>query len=344
MKNRYRLAPLLPLLVSLALLLAVLLQPLVVYSDERGLLVVTTFPNIAGDIKLLTCSSDSVRYIAPPGIDPHEYQLTVRDVALLQKADVIVSTAHTPFENDIRKLWSENKLHAVLVEIPSIPGIVVRNNPLTGKPNYHMVIYDPYNYLVFMKYLAQVFSSLRPECSSIYRSNLKAITSRLARIILDTPLFSARAVGDTPAIQYAIEWTGIRVEYLVVKEHGVMATPGELRAIESILSRKEAIVVVLDPPVGRPSRILVDLASRHSVQTIFVPSPFSPGSIIDKLESISIQLKNASTTVSSRLGYERVEVMTSSNSLLLHLAGLLSGASLLLLVLTTASRREGRVS
>ncbi|MET1100861.1 MAG: zinc ABC transporter substrate-binding protein, partial [Pyrodictiaceae archaeon] len=135
------------LMLSLVMLLAPA-EAAYTYND-KGLLIVTTFPNLVWDIKQLVCKDDRVKSIVPLGVDPHEYQLTPSDIQLLAKADIIVSTAHTPFEEDIRSLTLEGKLYATLIEIPRIPGIRILRNPVTGQPNYHMLIYDPENYKIF---------------------------------------------------------------------------------------------------------------------------------------------------------------------------------------------------
>ena len=98
----------------------------------HGLLIVVSFPNLAYDVELLACEDDTVISLAPPGMDPHDYQLTPSDVELLRRADLVISTAHAPFEVDIRRLVEEGRLSTVLVELPHVPGVRLLVNPITS--------------------------------------------------------------------------------------------------------------------------------------------------------------------------------------------------------------------
>ena len=120
-------------LISFLTLLAVV--PNVIKSSERGLYIVVTFPNLKYDVELITCKDDTVVWIAPPGVDPHSYQLTPKNVIDLKKADVIISSAHVPFELEIRDLVQRGEIKGILIEIPRIPDIKILKNPATGEFN-----------------------------------------------------------------------------------------------------------------------------------------------------------------------------------------------------------------
>ena len=278
------------LLLAIAALL--LFAPLSAAGQPQGLLVVVTFPNLAEDVQQLLCEGDRVVSLVPPGVDPHDYQLTPSDVEALRNADVIVSTAHAPFESDIRKMADSGELRAVLVEIPRIPGMKILNNPLLGTPNLHMPIYDPENYRVFVTYLAKVFSGLRPERSGCYEGRASRVLAKLKRLRELAPKLSAVAAADMPTTQYAVSWLGVSIKYLVIREHGVPATPKSVRRIEEALRRGEIdLAVVLSPPKAKASEMLAAMARREGVPVLFVPSPFAQGSVIDKLLSVVEQAR-----------------------------------------------------
>ena len=188
-------------------LVALLKVATVAYSVsvvDEGLLIVTTFPSLVNDIKQLVTQSDHVVSLVPIGVDPHEYQLTVGDVELLRRADVIVSTGHTPFEKRIRELVEVGELSAVLIEIPRIKGIEILNNPMTGLPNLHMPIYDPLNYIIFIDNVTRTLQKLKPENADIYDSKRLSIILNISRLLARTPRIYLEAVADIPPTQYAV--------------------------------------------------------------------------------------------------------------------------------------------
>ena len=279
-------------LLPLAMIALLLITPLGAAGQPRGLLVVVTFPNLAEDVRQILCEGDRVISIVPPGADPHDYQLTPSDVEALKAADIIVSTAHAPFESDIRKMVDSGGFRAVLIEIPRIPGMKILNNPLLGNPNLHMPIYDPENYKVFITYLSRAMSELRPERSSYYEEKASEVLAKLRSVEELAPKLSAVAAADTPVTQYAVSWLGVRIKYLMIREHGVPATPKDVQVIEEALDSGEVnLVVVLKPTETKASEKLVSMAREKGVPVLFVPSPFTPGSMVDKLLSIVEQAR-----------------------------------------------------
>lgn len=261
-------------------------------TGDNGLYIVASFPNIARDVELLAAPGDHVEYLAPPGVDPHTYSLRSSDLDRLRKADIIVSTAHTGFEASIRELVESGELGGVLVEIPSIPGIRIAENPVTGRPNYHMPIYDPYNYILFIKYLRDVMSSLRPSMKQYYYEKACEVIESVMEMINATPRFNASVVIEKPYMQYALEWTGARIEYMLVKEEGAPPTPIDVAEIENaVKTHRVGLVAVTEPASTTTASKLIDLAGKHGVPIVFVPAPARPESMMDKIERVSEQLR-----------------------------------------------------
>ncbi len=284
------------LALSLMLLLLLVHSIVGLASSDSGLTVVVTIPSLVGDVKEIVCRGDHVLSLVPPSVDPHSYQLTARDYELLSRANVIVSLGHTPFEVSIRRLVEEGKINAVLVELPRIPGIKLRVNPATGHLNLHLPVYDPGNYVVFVEYLAKVMGKLNPACSNVYRENALKLIDRVNAIVEETPKINASVVADTPVCQYAVEWSGARVVDLLIREHGVPATPTDIERIEELLSNGSiGFIAVISPSKAPASRRLVELAHEYGVPVLYVPSPTSPTSVVDKIENVSLQLRKISS-------------------------------------------------
>jgi len=278
-------------LTVVAIFAVYLLAPKQPPQSKTGIVVAATFYSLKPDLDQLICSGDSVFSVTPSGVDPHEYQLTPSDVAKLRDADIIVSTAHTPFETQIRNLVSRGEIKAVLIEIPSIPGVSVKLNPATGQPNYHWPIYDPENYKIYMAYVERQLEALRPECAESYRANLKNLTEKVSTIENATRKLNLCAVATSPLAQYAVEWAGIRVEHFLVKEEDLPATPEDLARIESSLSSGECkLIVVVGSTSTQIAQKALELATRHSVPYIVIPSPIAPDSTLSKIFNVSQEL------------------------------------------------------
>jgi zinc/manganese transport system substrate-binding protein len=263
--------------------------------EGGGLRIAVTFPSLKPDVELLACEGDTVVSVAPPGVDPHDYQLAPRDVEELRGSDLIVSTGHAPFEARIAELVARGELKAKLVEVPSVPGIKLLTNPATGRENLHWPIYDPSNYLAFIKHLAGVMAELRPSCAQAYRERAAAIERELGSLLSRAPKIDAAAVGYSPVVQYAVEWAGVKVSYLLVKEHELPATPEDIAAADRALAEGRALLVVSvkgaeGTPLGAKAE---ELARKYGRPIIYVPSPLEVSSTLEKLNATIAELSRA---------------------------------------------------
>ncbi len=262
------------------------------YAEVDGVKVITTFQYLADDVKNLLCEGDEVHSLVPPGVDPHDYMLTPKDVELLKHADLIISTAHTHFEARISELVSEGEVRAKLIEIPKIPGINLRYIANTNIINYHAITYDLNNYLTFMHTISGELTILRPECKSIYLEKLKNISNDVEKLKNITTHINLVAVGSTPLIQYATEGLGIKVVKYLVVDHEVPPTPNDISQVEKLLSTKSVDLVVITGEGSAADDVLRDLALKYSIPVLNVPSPISPGDTLTKIEGVIMQLSN----------------------------------------------------
>lgn len=252
--------------------------------------IVVTFSSLLPDVEQVALPTDIVEYIVPIGVDPHTYSLTRNDIDKLVEADVIISTAHTGFEEKIRELKDEGVIRGVLIEIPKIKGLRIKMNPVTGKPNLHMPIYDPYNYKVFIRNITNTFAKLNPMYRDRYWRKGNETISMVNSLIREAPRLNMSAVLETPALQYAVEWIGVKVKYLLIREHGVAPSPRDIDMVIAGLENGTINLIVVSSPVAsRAGEYLVEHAKKMNIPVLYVPSPISPGSIIHKLENISQQ-------------------------------------------------------
>lgn len=308
-------------------------------SKGSGLLIVVTVPSIVKDIESILCDSDRVVSLIPLGVDPHEYQLTPRDVDTLRKADVIVSLAHTHFEIRIRELVKRGDVKAKLIEIPYIPRVELMTNPITGGINYHMPIYDPQNYVRFIEYLSQILSSLNPPCAQVYQTRSAHIIELVEDILIRAPKLNLIAVAANPMLQYAVTWLGIDVRYLVVREVGVPAIPSDIVKVREVLGHEASVAVVMEPS-DAASKFLESLAKQRGVPIIRVKAPYIADSVLDEIVNVYRQALNLTTkSLTTAVTYSGIEKRLSTMSLLLFVLVLVVGVAISIAILLRLVRR-----
>ncbi|HIQ23963.1 MAG TPA: ABC transporter substrate-binding protein [Pyrodictium delaneyi] len=261
---------------------------------KNGLLIVVSFPSLKYEVSQLLCSGDKVYVIASSAVDPHDYQLTVDDINRVKRADLVVTLGHAPFEVKLRTLVGKDRL----LEIPSIKGIKILSNPDTGTANLHMVIYDPHNYIMFVKEVAARLAALRPSCSSHYLDKASALEAEIIKFIHKAPRIHVKAVASLPYIQYAVDWLGVDIVKLLSKEHGVPVSPEDLQLVRDLIESRVVAVAVVSVYDGRPAtRVdakLVELAKEYGIPVVHVPSPYAPGTIPDKLKQVVEEIETLS--------------------------------------------------
>lgn len=298
--NRGRTKELLLILLILIILSSILLygalqtrQSHAVQPKEERILVVSTFPGVSDDIRLLTRGCDTIKVVplAPPGSDPHHYSLRPGDVKLLDNASLVVSTGHAPFEKSIAKYVPQDKL----IVIPEIPGIHILRLP-TGAVNLHMPIYDPRNYAVFMNYIAGKLETLDPNCSKIINKNKNYIFRNISILENYTNIMNGTpAVASSPLAEYPASWLGINITVYLSLQPGASAIPPDVigRAEETLKNNGLAIIIVDQEgaPVGQVDKSLEALALKYNAKILKIPAPYLPEPTLDKLETIASQVK-----------------------------------------------------
>ena len=276
-----------------AILVVAVLAGVTAYREKRGeetALVLTTFPGIDGDLRMILegCTGVEVKSLAPPGSDPHSYNLMPQDVELIRKAVLIVSTGHAPFEERVRE-YAPDKT----VVIPEIPGIRLGRLP-GGAVNLHMPIYDPDNYLVFVRYISDRLANAFPQCNSTILKNEKFIERKIANIKsrYEGILSGYQAVAASPLAQYAVTWLGADIRVYLASSHGSQASPEQARMARDILKRGGIAIVIVDSrgrPLGDASTYLLELAEQSGARVIRVEAPFTPTPILQKIEQVAFE-------------------------------------------------------
>lgn len=276
--------------------------------SESTTFIIVTAPPLKGDVERVVCTGDIVISLVPPGVDIHEYQLSISNLELLKKASLIVSTGHTSFELKIKELVERGELSAILLDTLEIPGLKLSKNPVTGQLNYHIPVKDPVNYVLFISRLVEDLASLNPEKAECYYSNyIKLIRELYTSVLVYRGDYTGLAIVDSPHSQYYVEWIGFKVVWMLKYEEDVPVTTKSLEVFREFLANNSVKVVFVAEDFPHYS-FIVEEASKYNVLVVKIPSPTSNVSILDGLKQVVEQLKNSTiteTTVTSSVGVEK---------------------------------------
>jgi len=251
--------------------------------------VAVTFPGLSDDVALLVegCDGVVVEPVAPPGVDPHTYNLEPSKARLVRDAVLVVSTGHAPFEERIHDLVPPDRL----VIVTEIPGIRLLEAP-TGAVNLHAPIYDPGNYAVFARYLAERLAEVLPDCAPTIKANGERLAARAEALLGEYSgvLNGTPAVLSEPAAQYAVTWLGADTRIMLAVDHAAQVSPEAVEGARSLLARGAIAVILVDStgaPVSKAGEWLAGEAHAAGAPLLPVEAPYEPGPIIEKIEEVA---------------------------------------------------------
>ncbi|AEC52067.1 hypothetical protein PNA2_1151 [Pyrococcus sp. NA2] len=226
----------------IALVMTLILFSPIVKAQEKPLVVVS-LPSIASIIQEALGESVEVVYLVPPGVEPHQYQLSPEQVSLLRRADVIVTTGHLPAELKIEELKKSGEIRGVVLGIKDYESFGFRYLPerwYEGKSNPHGIWLDPKNALAIAKATEQSLVHLYPELSEELNERIKIFETKIRAIEMAYAgiLKGKKAVVELPSQQYALEWLGIEVIESIKPEAEIPA-----KSVDSLASVGADLVV-----------------------------------------------------------------------------------------------------
>ncbi len=252
-------------LVTVPLLFSFLFAPFSSASPSRPLVVATIGP-LASIVQEAFGSSVQVYTLIPPGVDPHEYQLTAKQILLVKKADVIVTTGgHLPVEKMMASLKQEGSLKGYLLLADSYEKYGFRYLKETwyhNGTNPHGVWLDPYNAIAIAEAVENALISVDPYNAAVYRVEFQAFRRKVLDIVSAySPFFKGNetAVIQQPPLQYALAWMGMKVVGAIKPEEEAPAL-----GVDEVLpyARRASFVVYLYQSSSQLKKAAIDLASR----------------------------------------------------------------------------------
>ena len=262
---------------------------------DQGNVIVANTPGLASDVEELACPADKVVYIVPAGLDPHSYQLRPSDYSIIKSASLLVVVGGEALEETLANKAEE--LGVEVFKVVDVYGLTMLKTP-SGKVNIHYPIYDPRNYMAFMRALAKKLAELNPECADHYRVALDRVARDIERILSsEGSLKGLKAVASTVMVQYAVTWLGVEITGYVVEDPEGHALPSELEAVESLLKvgAVDLAFIVVDEsgrPLTKADVWLLEQAREAGIPVVRVVAPYLPGSALDKLAILLGELES----------------------------------------------------
>ena len=276
-------------LISMISLLAALVSGGAEDRHGEGLIILTGFPSIAHDIRMLACEGD--RVISLSNGDPHSSYITVEHLKLAKLSDILIIVEGSEVEERLAAA-SRGVVISVSEHITGVsPG---------SMHNIHGALLDPFNYIAFMERLASTMSTLRPECSDHYLESLNLIKVRVGSLLSWAgALNRAIIVSDHPSVVNAFKWMGAKVIVPTVGHEGYV-NPRQLMAVESALSGGAAVVITSYE--GHYTRLGAWLKSRAlsmGLPIYELPPPYASRPIISVIEE-AVKIAEEITALESR--------------------------------------------
>ena len=177
-------------------ILILLLSPIAVICEDRKLKIAASIEPLALIVKEIVGRYGDVVVLLPPGVEPHEFQLTREVIDKVKGCDLIVHTGHCGFElklvevTGIRDLGLRDFIRYGL-KLRPLPGREVPTVVPKGKSalelsamgyNVHGWWLDPDNAIVIARALVDTLSEIDPEHSRYYHSRFEAFLEEIKEL------------------------------------------------------------------------------------------------------------------------------------------------------------------
>ena len=290
---------------KMALILIIfLISPLSFTLAQEKPLVITSIAPIAEIVREAFGESVQVEYLVPPGVDPHQYQLTPEQIEKIQKADVIVTIGHLPAEEKIGELEKEGILKGEVLGIEDYQRYGFRYLPerwYNNKYNPHGIWLDPYNGLAIAEATKEALKT-RYSGQNIFEAQYSLFKAKVETIILayqKMNLSEKQAIIELPSQQYALEWMGIEVIASIKPEEEIPA-----KSVDELLEMVKTVDVIVysaDSPESLKNAVL-ELSRKTGVPTIGISTIWS------EKEYTEVLIQNSANIVSAFRTYVPQEV------------------------------------
>jgi len=277
--------------------------------DQITVMATTTI--VADIVKEVGGELIDLQVLVPPSTDPHVYEVTPRDIAALDDADLIfinglgLEMLLEPVLEDSR---TADKVVSVSDRVNYLSSKVTpEGNDQGDKPDPH-VWFDPQRVATWVDNVENALSQVDPENAGIYQRNAENYRQSLVELdqwileeIDQIPASRRLIVTDHDSLGYLVDRYGLELIGTVVPGYNTQAEPTakELAALIDAIGRHDVAVVFVSDSVN--IKIAEQIARDTGIQLV----PISTGSLTD-----------ASGAAPTYIDFMRLTVETISDALL----------------------------
>ncbi|MCR8433768.1 MAG: zinc ABC transporter substrate-binding protein [Candidatus Korarchaeota archaeon] len=269
-------------------------------QSEQKISVVCSLEAFAGIVQRIGGSYIIVDYIIPDGADPHNYALTLDDIAKASKADLIVliNSEFLSLESDLKEAVYETNQSKQFLDFRDYENYGIAILPAPGiEKNYHAYWTYPDNAIAIAKAVKDKLSYLQPALSSVFEANFNEFV-REVNVIKDKMLDVAKKKGleskgallVSPEVAYIAVSFGLVPVEMISEAHGGYIGQDIVEIENKIKSNEISIALCPDNMIGTaPEKILKEIQSRTGIPIAYV-RVFSLGGLKDYIGLLAYNL------------------------------------------------------
>ncbi|WP_367884725.1 metal ABC transporter solute-binding protein, Zn/Mn family [Thermococcus sp. JCM 11816] len=273
--------------------------------------------------------------LIPPGVDPHDYQMTAEQVELVQRASVIVTTGgHLPVEKRMVELKENGEIAGKILLVDDYKKYgfrYLKEHWYNEKDNPHGVWLDPYNAIAIAEATEEALIQTDPARENEYLLQFEAFKARVLGGIVEAYRAlinsNATAVIQMPPDQYALEWLGIKAVEALKPEEEVPAK-GVDTLVEKAKGGADILVYGLDSP-DQMKKAMMELAEKSGKPLAGITVFWSSGNYTDWLVKNTAAIIEALKGESLRETPQETRKETGTNTERYILLSLLTGGIVL---------------
>lgn len=246
-------------------------------QDNERIFVVTSNESLASVVKEVGGEYVEVRNITPPGVDPHLYEPSIQELlSLISNASLILLTGphHYPVEEKIKQLSSEGLINALILDYKNYQKEGLKILEIDGAPNPHGYFFSLNGLKAIAKACTAELSRLMPDRSKYFEQRLNAYLDRLALIEDVTKhinVAGVKVVLADPVLQYVAHDLGLEVEGVLIHDHSVEPSPGEIIRVVRLVHEGEITLVLLSDMGAESGSAIMATLKENNVPYALIP-------------------------------------------------------------------------
>ncbi len=267
-----------PLFLAMAVLLAAgaVLQAVPASSQSSRPLVVVSLKPLGDIVEEVSGGRVDVYVIVPEGAEPHTYQATPEVIDAVRGADLVVTVAHLPVEEQVSEVTDAP---VIGLEDYQRHGLRLIPVPGQGGENIHGFWLDPDNAVAVAEAVAEDLKRVDPQGARQYEESLEAFRARVGELKSSIREFSTsrglvaqKVVVSVPAEAYVASALGMIPVDTLGRGPGAVIGAGELDELGEAMERGEIrFVTVSEVSEGlKPGEMAIQLAEEHGATVLRV--------------------------------------------------------------------------